>query len=221
MNETVLASRISRVTIYREGALVERTAAFATPETGEITHITIGDLPACLDDGSVRVSLRSKGKARSALIAQDFKVSLVAGERQSGDGGAESIRDEITAIRRELGVLRLTVEQLDSTIDRLSSVTMPERPRPADSSDPTPNPTDARLKLSVFLADRRGQLTEKRRQLSDKRQETEERLAHLQIKLDEMNEEIDVDPGEIKKAVHLRLRMETEQAGGDGELKLV
>ena len=155
MNSTVIDSAIKRVTVYREGAQVERTAVLKIADATDISHVTIGDLPACLDDGSVRLSLQPVADGKSAPSAQDFKVSLVAGERQSKDDTAESIRDEMKSIKRDLGSLRLKVEQLDSTIDRLSSVTTPERPRPADSSDPTPNPTDARLQLSVFLADRR------------------------------------------------------------------
>ena len=220
MNSTVIDSAIKRVTVYREGAQVERTAVLKIADATDISHVTIGDLPACLDDGSVRLSLQPVADGKSAPSAQDFKVSLVAGERQSKDDTAESIRDEMKSIKRDLGSLRLKVEQLDSTIDRLSSVTTPERPRPADSSDPTPNPTDARLQLSVFLADRRAPLMEERRQLSDQREEIEKRLAHLQIQLDEMNEEVEVDAGELKKAVHLRLRPDGGQTAGDVELKL-
>ncbi|MCK5248643.1 MAG: DUF4139 domain-containing protein, partial [Spirochaetaceae bacterium] len=79
---------------------------------------------------------------------------------------------------------------------------------------------DARLRLSLFLADRREQLTEDRHQLSDQRVEMEERLAHLQNRLEEMHEEIDPSPGEIRKAVHLQLRTEDEQTAGKAELRL-
>ncbi len=221
MNEIVLVSTISRVTVYRDGALVERTATLVNPGTDEITHITIGDLPACLDDGSVRLSFQPRGEDPSAPIAQDFKVSLVAAERQYQDDSAESLRNEMTSVNRELDRLRFDVDQLNSSIDRISSVSMPERPQPGDSSDSTPNPTDARLCLSLFLADRREQLTEDRHQLSDRREEMEERLAHLQNRLEEMHEEIDPSPGEIRKAVHLQLRTEDGQAAGDAELRLV
>ncbi|MCK5249647.1 MAG: DUF4140 domain-containing protein, partial [Spirochaetaceae bacterium] len=116
MNEIALVSTISRVTVYRDGALVERTATLENPGTDEITHITIGDLPACLVDGSVRLSFRPMGEDTSAPIARDFKVSLVTAERQYQDDSVESLRIEMTSVKRELARLRFDVDQLNSSI---------------------------------------------------------------------------------------------------------
>ncbi len=220
MNSTVLESTIKRVTIYREGALVERTAILAIADGEAVTRVSIEDLPVCLDDGSVRISLRPRGEGNPAPIAQDFTVSLAVRERKSKDDSTESIRNEIRSLKRGLADVEFRIGQMDASIDRLSSVGMPERPRSEYASGPMPNPTNARLKLSAFLANRRAQLTEERQQLSIQQEELGERLAFLGLQLDAMNEEVEIDADELKKAIHLRLRTGDGQTAGESELTL-
>ena len=73
MNIPVLSSRIDSVTVYRQGALVCRTAIVlaAQPVPAQVKLV---NLPLSLDDGSVRV--RVEGEGGELPVASDVRFAL-------------------------------------------------------------------------------------------------------------------------------------------------
>ena len=73
MNIPVLTSRIDSVTVYRQGALVCRTAIVLAAQPVP-PQVKLVNLPLSLDDGSVRV--RVEGEGGDLPVASDVRVAL-------------------------------------------------------------------------------------------------------------------------------------------------
>jgi hypothetical protein len=73
MNIPVLTSRIDSVTVYRQGALVCRTAIVLAAQPVP-PQIKLVNLPLSLDDGSVRV--RVEGEGGELPVASDVRIAL-------------------------------------------------------------------------------------------------------------------------------------------------
>ncbi|HEY8377166.1 MAG TPA: DUF4140 domain-containing protein, partial [Nannocystis sp.] len=73
MNVPVLTSRIDSVTVYRQGALVCRSAILLAAQPVPAQVKLLG-LPLSLDDGSVRV--RIEGDEGELPVATDLRIAL-------------------------------------------------------------------------------------------------------------------------------------------------
>ncbi len=97
MNVPVLSSRIDSVTVYRQGALVCRTALLLAAQPVPV-QVKIMGLPLSLDDGSVRV--RIEGDAGELPVATDIRVAL---DLAAADEGLPPPDDEeLKAARRSV-----------------------------------------------------------------------------------------------------------------------
>jgi hypothetical protein len=142
MNIPVLGSRIDSVTVYRQGALVSRTAIVlaAQPVPAQVKLV---NLPLSLDDGSVRV--RVEGDVGDLPVASDVRVSLdlaVADDRlpPPDDEALKQARRAVAAIADRLAHLRAQRR-------RFERLQIFERPANKRGSPPIASPVRARLSL--------------------------------------------------------------------------
>ncbi|GJE59552.1 mucoidy inhibitor MuiA family protein [Methylobacterium trifolii] len=100
------ASRIERVTVYRDAALVTRTAPLDLPEGA--SRVTLRGLPAALDPASVQVSAQADG----ALTIGAVDVRLVPGEAKVVLDPA--LQETIDALKDERDGVAARVQALDA-----------------------------------------------------------------------------------------------------------
>lgn len=136
-----LPGLVESVTVFRRGAAVRR--AFELPSG--VSRVALGPLPRALDDGSVRVQTSVGASVRElrvelAVFAPD--VSLASGDSEALD-----------AARLELARAEAKVATLQGSLQAIAAIAMPSRSR-AERGEPGEIPSDARLKLARFRAER-------------------------------------------------------------------
>jgi hypothetical protein len=145
MNIPVLSSRIDSVTVYRQGALVCRTAIVlaAQPVPAQVKLV---NLPLSLDDGSVRV--RVEGEGGELPVASDVRVALdlaVVDDRlpPPDDAALKQARRALAEVGEQLAHLRAQRR-------RYERLQVFERPAGKRGAAPPASPVRARLALLEF-----------------------------------------------------------------------
>lgn len=145
MNIPVLSSRIDSVTVYRQGALVCRTAIVlaAQPVPAQVKLI---NLPLSLDDGSVRV--RVEGEGGDLPVASEVRVALdlaVVDDRlpPPDDEALKQARRAVAEVAEHLVHLRAQRR-------RFEQLQIFERPAGKRGTPPAASPVRARLVLLDF-----------------------------------------------------------------------
>ncbi len=213
----VVASRISAVTVFRTGALVERTASFAPSTSGSEEYpdsIRLTGLPLSLDDDTVRVLAFADPEQGSAEVpvepapvtATDVRVAL---EVPEPDRELAAPRDEeLTCARHDVRRMEESIAAAESMIGRLETLAAPPRPRGAYGSPPPPSPATARLALLDFRGEeleRLGeQLVDLRRQLAT----ATESLRELDDRRRRASTARQAREHELRKSLVIRLRRE-------------
>ncbi|HYF47809.1 MAG TPA: DUF4139 domain-containing protein [Planctomycetota bacterium] len=201
-NPVSISSRIERVTLYREGAVVERAAELRQQQDAWPHSARIGGLPLCLDDSSVRVRLL-KTSGDAPLIACDLRVILDVPNLDSGLPPAEN--PELKAAEREHALLRERMSQIDTDIRRTQETPIPPRGREKDK--PPPNaPTESRLEFLEFQRERIDSLLAQQRELEAQSRELERRIAHLHSQDQQRGSARAPREHELRKAVVVALR---------------
>ena len=134
------ASRIERVTVFREGARVVR----ALELDADATSARFANLPLAIDDGSIRASVVGEGTALDvhvALAVPEEDASLAPAE----DAGLEDAR--VDAERR-----RAEIARLQNALARLESLRIVPRPAPRENEPPLPIPLETRQRLLAVRA---------------------------------------------------------------------
>lgn len=115
MNIPVLSSRIDTVTVYRQGALISRTAIIlaAQPVPAQVKLV---NLPLSLDDASVRV--RVEGEGGELPVASDVRIALDlavvdASKPPPDDEALKKARKDVAAISERLAHLRAQRKRLE------------------------------------------------------------------------------------------------------------
>ncbi len=145
MNIPVLSSRIDSVTVYRQGALVCRTAIMlaAQPVPAQVKLI---NLPLSLDDGSVRV--RVEGEGGDLPVASDVRVAL---DLAVVDDNLPPPDDEaLKQARRALAEVAEHLVHLRAQRRRFEQLQIFERPAGKRGTPPAASPVRARLVLLDF-----------------------------------------------------------------------
>jgi len=145
MNIPVLSSRIDSVIVYRQGALVCRTAIMlaAQPVPAQVKLI---NLPLSLDDASVRV--RVEGEGGDLPVASDVRVALdlaVVDERLPPPDD-----EALKQARRALAEVAEHLVHLRAQRRRFERLQIFERPTGKRGTPPSASPVRARLVMLDF-----------------------------------------------------------------------
>ncbi len=136
-----MTSRIERVTVFREGARVERVLVL----DADAIEARFANLPLALDDGSIRASV--SGEGGSAL---DVHVGLdvAADDRSLAPAEDEALeRAKLDAER-----CRGEVTRLQHALSRLDVLKVVPRPQPRENEPPLPIPLESRQRLLALRA---------------------------------------------------------------------
>lgn len=145
MNIPVLSSRIDTVMVYRQGALVSRTAIVLAAQQVP-AQVKLVNLPLSLDDGSVRV--RVEGEGADLPVASDVRVAL---DLAVTDETLPPPDDEaLKKARREAAAIGERLAHLRAQRRRLEKLQVFERPANKRGSPPAASPVRARLAMIEF-----------------------------------------------------------------------
>ena len=147
MSIPVLTSRIDSVTVYRQGALVCRTAIVLAAQPVP-PQIKLVNLPLSLDDGSVRV--RVEGEGSDLPVASDVRVALdlAVTEHDLPPPDDEALK----LARRAVAEIAERLAQLRGQRRRCERLQVFERPANKRGQPPLASPVRARLALLEFRA---------------------------------------------------------------------
>lgn len=122
-----LDSRISAVTVYRQGAVVTRQAQLVQPEEGWPQQVRLGGLPLSLADQSLRVRL-SFPQGGEGLLATDLGLELDWQEPQADPGPDLELLKPLQAEQRRLRSLLENLEEDLGRIEPLAPAAPVQRP---------------------------------------------------------------------------------------------
>ncbi len=199
-----VVSRITAVTVFWSGALVERTAELAAGTE----LLRLPGLPLSLDDASVRLSVPTQGEPPPVTL-YDVRLALEVPEPSPELPPPRD--EELRAARRELCRLDLAVAARQAMRSRLQALQAPPRPRGADGEPPPPSPAAARLALLDFRGAELERLAGEIAGLRRERETAAERLHELEERHRRASSERQVREHELRKSVLASLRW-----NGDG-----
>ena len=204
MNIPVLTSRIDSVTVYRQGALVCRTAIVlaAQPVPAQVKLV---NLPLSLDDGSVRV--RVEGEGGELPVASDVRVSLdlAVVEHNLPPPDDEALKQA----RRNVAEVAERIAHLGAQRRRFERLQVFERPANKRGAAPLASPVRARLALLEFRHKAIAALDERLHDaLAQQRRATKQKedLEHRQRAASKARQ---AKPHELRKAALIALRGHT------------
>ena len=145
MNIPVLTSRIDSVTVYRQGAMVCRTAIVLAAQPVP-PQIKLVNLPLSLDDGSVRV--RVEGEGSDLPVASDVRVALDLAVVE--DHLPPPDDEALKQARRNLAEIGERIAHLQVQRQRHENLQVFERPANKRGAPPLVSPVRARLALLDF-----------------------------------------------------------------------
>ncbi len=145
MNIPVLTSRIDSVTVYRQGAMVCRTAIVLAAQPVP-PQIKLVNLPLSLDDGSVRV--RVEGEGGDLPVASDVRVALDLAVVE--DHLPPPDDEALKQARRNLAEVGERIAHLQVQRQRYENLQVFERPANKRGAPPLVSPVRARLALLDF-----------------------------------------------------------------------
>lgn len=145
MDIPAFTSRIDSVTVYRQGALVSRSARIPAGQPAP-ARIKLVNLPLGLDDGSVRVRVEDAGA--SPPVASDVRVVLdlpvVEEDLPPPDDAA------LEQARRDVQDIAERIIHLEARRRRLERLQLVNRPDGKRGEPPPPSPVEARMALMDF-----------------------------------------------------------------------
>ena len=201
MNIPILGSRIDTVTVYRQGALVTRTAIVlaAQPVPAQVKLV---NLPLSLDDGSVRV--RVEGEGGDLPVASDVRIALdlaVVDDKlpPPDDDALKKARREVAAIAEYIGHLR-------SQRKRLEKLQLFERPAGKRGAAPIDSPVKSRLTMLDFRHKGIAQLDDKIAEAMGHERRAIQVRQDLEHRFKAASKARQAKPHELRKAAIITLR---------------
>lgn len=201
MNVPVLASRIDSVTVYRQGALVCRTAILLAAQPVP-PQVKVLNLPLSLDDGSVRV--RVEGEAGELPVATDIRVALDLAVVDESLPPPDD--EELKQARRKVRELADRREHLAAQRQRLERLQVYERPANKKGQAPLASPVEARLGLIAFQHGAIAAIDAEIKQVRAEERKAEERREHLEARRKAASRARQAKPHELRKAALISLR---------------
>lgn len=142
LDEQVLVeTRITEVTVYREGASVRRVGTVPAP--APLGELRVQGLPLCLDDGSVTARLEGPGAPR----VTDLRVGLQVSDQALPERPEQAAVDAAHAAERRA---KDRVERHRARIRAVQELAPPPRAAGKEGERPPMVPTQARLALLAF-----------------------------------------------------------------------
>ncbi|MDC0717175.1 DUF4139 domain-containing protein [Nannocystis bainbridge] len=201
MNVPVLTSRIDSVTVYRQGALVTRSAILLAAQPVP-PQVKLLGLPLSLDDGSVRV--RVEGEGGELPVAMDLRVAL---DLAVPDPSLPPPDDaELKQARRDVRALADRRAHLEAQRARIERLQVYERPANKRGQPPRPSPTAARLSLVAFQQQQIAAIDAQLQRLREEQRQAEERREHLEARRKAASKARQAKPHELRKAALISLR---------------
>ena len=201
MNVPVLSSRIDSVTVYRQGALVCRTALLLAAQPVPV-QVKIMGLPLSLEDGSVRV--RIEGDAGELPVATDIRVAL---DLAAADEGLPPPDDEeLKAARRSVRELADRRAHLEAQRQRIERLQIFERPANKRGQAPQASPVGARLALIDFQHRKIAAIDEQLGALHSEERQAKQQRDHLEARFKAASKARQAKPHELRKAALISLR---------------
>lgn len=201
MNIPVLSSRIDTVTVYRQGALISRTAIIlaAQPVPAQVKLV---NLPLSLDDASVRV--RVEGEGGELPVASDVRIALDlavvdASKPPPDDEALKKARKDVAAISERLAHLRAQRR-------RLEKLQLCERPANKRGAAPVSSPVKARLTMLEFRHKTIAQLDEKLAEAAAQERRAVAVRQDLEHRNKAASQARQARPNELRKAAIITLR---------------
>ncbi len=198
-----LTSRIEAVQVYRRGATIVRTAVIDGPPPDEVEIV---DLPLSLIDPTVRVRvLPGPGPgAAAAVSASGVRVGLWV--RSGGEPPKAPEQQELEAVRKRLRSASEQAAHLDSEVELLANVPVPDRPEGEEGRAPPASPMAARLQLEQFVDEATRQRLTERRALRDELRGLEEEEERILERIAAASSAAEVHVEELRKCAVVRLR---------------
>jgi len=204
MNIPVLSSRIDSVTVYRQGALVCRTAIVLAAQPVP-PQVKLVNLPLSLDDGSVRV--RVEGEGGELPVASDVRVALdlaVVDEALPPPDDAA-----LKQARRAHAELRERLAHLRAQRGRYERLQVFERPPAKRGAPPPASPVRARLTLLEFRHEAMAALDERIQDLQGQERRAAQLREDLEHRQAAASKARQARPHELRKAAIIALRGHT------------
>lgn len=154
-------SKISQVTVFRQGALVTRCAELEEPQGGWPQQLALGGLPLALLDQSVQIRLEFPAGG-DGLLATDLRVELEWQAAPKVQSGLPNLKP----LQEQLARTNLAVEQLSQDISRLEALSPGPRPTPQPGQPP----------LLLQVENRRAVVALRQKLLAEMMQEREQRI---------------------------------------------
>ena len=201
MNIPVLGSRIDSVIVFRQGALVSRTAIVLAAQPVP-TQVKLVNLPLSLDDGSVRV--RVEGEGGDLPVASDVRVALDLAVHDAALPPPDD--DALKKARKEVAVVGERLAHLRAQRRRLEKLQLFERPANKKGAPPVASPVKARLAMLDFRHRTIAQLDEKIAEAVAQERRAVQVRQDLEHRFKAASKARQAKPHELRKAAIIALR---------------
>ncbi len=212
---TQTQSRITRVELYRNRALITRSVTVPAGEAGDAT-VRLPGLPMLLADESVRVDLPDGG---ADLLLTDLHLELDLGN--PGDElrtkGARSLRD-LDRQRVDLAVARDRAEELVTYLERLQPVSLRATDLPDELAFKERHQVGPWLDLAASVTEQMVAARSQIRRLERELREVDDRINEAHDRLEAESEAEAQALATSRKAA--RLRLERQRPGDALEVEL-
>ncbi len=172
-------SRVTQVTVYRDGALVTRETKLALPPGDH--RILLEEIPSVADPNSVRITGTGSGGLTlgGVEVSQEFRAANLTPEYRQLEGELQALTAEMGALedrQKAISSLREFLAGLKATAGQESSKDLLARGFAVDSWQ----------KAFQFLSERLNALSAEERGMAPKRQEISEKLEVTRQKLGQL-----------------------------------
>ncbi len=188
-NAVPLSSRVRKVTVYSDRAMITRTAT--AKASAEPTVLVFRSLPGWVDEGSVRVAT-SAGRILDVRVGRTYLSRSTDESFQKAEDDARALRDRVNALDDELVVLDAQAQQItDIRAFSLEALTRDLRGAGASAEGPAQKPTgrvgvETYASVVEFIGDQLRTLAKARRGVEIDRERLRPELEASQKRLDEL-----------------------------------
>ena len=188
-NAVPLSSRVRKVTVYSDRAMITRTAT--AKASAEPTVLVFRSLPGWVDEGSVRVAT-SAGRILDVRVGRTYLSRSTDESFQKAEDDARALRDRVNALDDELVVLDAQAQQItDIRAFSLEALTRDLRGAGASAEAAAQKPTgrvgvETYASVVEFIGDQLRTLAKARRNVEIDRERLRPELEASQKRLDEL-----------------------------------
>jgi uncharacterized protein (TIGR02231 family) len=188
-NAVPLSSRVRKVTVYSDRAMITRTAT--AKASTEPTVLVFRSLPGWVDEGSVRVAT-SAGRILDVRVGRTYLSRSTDESFQKAEDDARALRDRVNALDDELGVLDAQSQQItDIRAFSLEALTRDLRGAGASAEAAAQKPAgrvgvETYASVVEFIGEQLRALAKARRNVEIERERLRPELDASQKRLDEL-----------------------------------